>query len=259
MFGLKPSFGSSLGAIASLAIALPATGQTPLPACQPPRPDEFLLLVQLAAESDRDKLRLALPAEAEWTACTYQGNTVARLAGFPNLEIANNWGRYLVEIAGLSATVARQPRAASSAATLESPPSRSAPPAAPSSSSTFVEREPVQPPRAQQPPAPIAPPTPAPAAPPTVPDRYAPRPLGTGYAVLVDYFHRPELARTVQQVVGEEIGLAAYFTRPYLLAGHTSDAATAQTLLRQLSDRGLAAFVTDSRQVMLLAPRLSLP
>jgi len=42
MLGSKAWFGSSVG-----AIALPATNQTPLPACQPPRPDEFVLLVQL--------------------------------------------------------------------------------------------------------------------------------------------------------------------------------------------------------------------
>jgi hypothetical protein len=69
---------------------------------------------------------------------------------------------------------------------------------------------------------------------------------------LVDYFSKPELATQVQQLVGKEIGLAAYRQRPYLLAVHTSDQNLANSTLQALTDRGFWAMVVDSRRVTLL-------
>ncbi|MFP4006461.1 MAG: hypothetical protein ACLFV6_00435 [Spirulinaceae cyanobacterium] len=88
---------------------------------------------------------------------------------------------------------------------------------------------------------------------------YAPRPLGEGYAVLVDFFNQPEIAAEVQQTVGQNVGLASYFSRPYLLALYTPDEAIANRTLRQLSDRGFGAVMVDSRQVILLSPRVNYP
>ncbi|NJL00100.1 MAG: hypothetical protein HC910_05850 [Spirulinaceae cyanobacterium SM2_1_0] len=241
---------SGLLAIASFVLGLPVSAQSPLPACEPPAPDEFLLLVRLEAEGDRDKLRLTLPPETAWTACRYQEGTVARIGGFRSLETANNWGQYTVEIAGLPAFVARSSRPANTATNLDTSPRQLPPPTPPPRAQPSA-------PRPQTPP--VAPATPPPAAPTTIPDRYTPRPLGAGYAVLIDYFQQPELARTVQQAVGAEIGLAAHFTRPYLLAAHTSDATAAQALLLELSDRGFSALLVNSNQVMLLTPRVQLP
>lgn len=83
---------------------------------------------------------------------------------------------------------------------------------------------------------------------------FAPRPLGLGYAVLVDYFNRPQLADTLREATGDRVGVAAYGQRPYLLAGFEADAAAANRLLRQLSDRGFSSLLVDGRQVMLLRP-----
>jgi hypothetical protein len=76
---------------------------------------------------------------------------------------------------------------------------------------------------------------------------------------LVDYFSRPELATQVQQLVGKEIGLAAYRQRPYLLAVHTNDQSLANSTLQALTDRGLWAMVVDSRRVTLLRQAITTP
>ncbi|MGQ4648651.1 hypothetical protein [Lyngbya aestuarii] len=94
----------------------------------------------------------------------------------------------------------------------------------------------------------------APAALPTSPQSYNPRPLGDGYAVLVDYFHQPEVASQVKQFIGEDIGLVSYGQRHYLLAVYTTNQTVANSVLQQLSDRGFWSLVVDSRRVTLLGP-----
>jgi hypothetical protein len=83
---------------------------------------------------------------------------------------------------------------------------------------------------------------------------YDPQPLGRGYAVLVDFFNRPEIADSVRQVLGRDVGLVSYFSRPYLLVVYTVDEGAANATLRQLSDRGFSALVVDSSQAILLTP-----
>ena len=81
---------------------------------------------------------------------------------------------------------------------------------------------------------------------------YQPRLLGPGYAVLVDYGSRPEVAEAVGQLV-RPVGVAVYQQRAYLLAGYTSDAASASETLQRLSNARLAAIVVNSEQVVQLA------
>ncbi|MCL1474850.1 hypothetical protein [Argonema antarcticum] len=81
---------------------------------------------------------------------------------------------------------------------------------------------------------------------------YNPKPLGTGYAVLIDYFNQPELAERVQQALGKNVGLVSYGQRPYLLALHTSNQKDATDTLKALSDRGFWVMVVDSQKVTLL-------
>ncbi|MEC4850996.1 MAG: hypothetical protein SAJ12_08290 [Jaaginema sp. PMC 1079.18] len=88
---------------------------------------------------------------------------------------------------------------------------------------------------------------------------YNPQPLGEGYAVLVDFFNQPEIAAQVQQTVGQTVGLASYFSRPYLLAIYTPDEAIANATLRRLSEMGFGAVLVDSRRVILLSPTVNYP
>ncbi|BAT55053.1 unknown protein [Nostoc sp. NIES-3756] len=81
---------------------------------------------------------------------------------------------------------------------------------------------------------------------------YNPQALGQGYAVLVDYFNRPELVNSVQQAVGGNVGLASYGQRPFLLAVYTTNQQEAYNTLQRLNERGFFAVLVDSRNVILL-------
>lgn len=99
------------------------------------------------------------------------------------------------------------------------------------------------------------------ASPPLPPGRstaaYDPRPLGTGYAVLVNYFNQPDIALQVQQSLGQPVGLAVYGQRPYLLAVHTSSQEDANSMVQTLKSQGFTTLVVDSRQVVLLRSAVS--
>ncbi|MEA5505189.1 hypothetical protein VB735_19165 [Halotia wernerae UHCC 0503] len=81
---------------------------------------------------------------------------------------------------------------------------------------------------------------------------YNPQALGEGFAILVDYFNRPELVNSVKQVVGGNVGFASYGQRPYLLAVHTTNQKEAYNTLQKLNERGFFAVLVDSRKVVLL-------
>jgi hypothetical protein len=81
---------------------------------------------------------------------------------------------------------------------------------------------------------------------------YQPQQLGDGFAVLVDYLNRPELATQVQQVVGGDVGFVSYGQRPYLMAIYTTNQKEAYTTLEKLSGSGFYPILVNSRQVMLL-------
>lgn len=234
---LRPALfsGASLvvAAIASAQIPpAPPALNTPAPAgyadCQPPSPSEYLLLVVSKTPDSQEQVRRTLPSSATVTVCNYLNDVVTRVGGFTTADAADAWAKYVRESIGLSAFVARP----SEVAAQPSPaPTQMAPAAA------GVARSP-SPQRA---------------------GTFNPQALGSGYAVLVDYFSRPELATQVQQLVGKEIGLAAYRQRPYLLAVHTNDQSLANSTLQALTDRGLWAMVVDSRRVTLLRQAITTP
>lgn len=94
---------------------------------------------------------------------------------------------------------------------------------------------------------------------PTAPSlAYNPKPLGEGYAVLVDYFNKPEIAAEVRQIVGNDVGLVSFGQRPYLLAVYTDSQRRANLILKELSDRGFSSLVVDSRRVTLLRQRVGI-
>ncbi len=90
-----------------------------------------------------------------------------------------------------------------------------------------------------------------------VPPTYNPQPLAAGYAVLVDFANRPELATQVQSTLGRSVALVSYAQRPYLLAIHTGDPNLATATAQDLAGRGFSAAVVDSRQVLVLRPAIA--
>jgi hypothetical protein len=81
---------------------------------------------------------------------------------------------------------------------------------------------------------------------------YKPERLREGFAVLVDYYNRPEVANQVRDVVGGDVGFVSYGQRPYLLAIYTPNQKEAYSTLQKLSEQGFFALLVDSRKVMLL-------
>ncbi|OZH54523.1 hypothetical protein AFK68_10375 [Hydrocoleum sp. CS-953] len=87
---------------------------------------------------------------------------------------------------------------------------------------------------------------------------FNPQPLGSGYAVLVDYNNQPEIALQLERSLGRNVGLAAYGQKPFLLVTYTRGRKTATNSMFNLSDRGFLAFVVDSSRVTLISPRVKL-
>jgi hypothetical protein len=214
--------GSPLLAIATCAAWVqPAIAQ--LPDCQPPRPEEYLLLVVSETPESQQRVRRILPEDLDSQVCTYLDDTVTRVGGFRRENDAKAWAEHVMQETDLSAFVA-------GAATALTP----------------VRGEPQRP----------------------EPDEsnrdraaasgYAPQRLDAGYAVLVDYFQDPDIADRVADLTGEDVGLAAYGDKHYLLVEYTTDESDANTLLRRLSDRGFWVMVVDSRRVVQLAPRVGI-
>jgi hypothetical protein len=209
-----------------------------LPACQPPRPDEYLLLVLNQQTETQPQLQQLLPENAVLTPCNYLNTSVVRVEGFASTDIATAWAQYLATAAGVQAYVARPASPASIGTT----------PAPTGIGGTSSPVPTASPANAAVPSA--SPASPAAAASPT----YNPQPLGAGYAVLVHYFNRPELAASVRQITSRDVGLVAFEQQPYLLATHTTDASVASSVLRTLSEQGLTAAIVDGRRAMLLTP-----
>jgi hypothetical protein len=82
--------------------------------------------------------------------------------------------------------------------------------------------------------------------------------LGAGYAVLVDYSQRPEIAAELQRLLARDIGLVLYGGKNFLLVTYTPNIADAAESLKRVSDRGFFTFLVDSSRVTLLNPRVPL-
>ncbi|MCS6812956.1 MAG: hypothetical protein NZ772_05200, partial [Cyanobacteria bacterium] len=200
--------------------ALTVPSQSQLSMCQPPNPGEYLLLVVSQTPEAQAQVKRALPANASSSVCQYLDTIITRVEGFTNLDIANAWAAYVTDVSGLPAFVV-QP--ASTVATSPIVPSPTVPSTQPSPVVTPIDRQP-QPTQAR-------PTQPAPA-----PLPYNPKLLGSGFAVLVDYNNRPEIASQLRQILGRDIGFVSYEQRPYLLANHTPAQGTANATQRVLRD-----------------------
>jgi len=224
---IAPSLGQ-LPASAQLPPPAPSfdfpTTAAPYPVCQPPSSGEYLLLILSSTPESQDKVRQTLPPNAVFTICNYLDDVVTRVSGFSSIDNANAWARYMSETIGLPAFVAR-PAEMPPTATPTTPPTPTTPTPSPGS---------------------IPPSTSTSTA------TFNPKPLGAGYAVLVDYFNTPQTAVQVKQLLKRDVGLVAYGQRPYLLALYTADAAVANSFLKTLTERGFWSMVVDSRRVMLL-------
>lgn len=250
---------SGLGILGALALvgvpSLRARGE--FPPCPPPSTDEYLLLVRGDTENQRTRVQDLVPANSPVMVCNYLGDAVVRAGGFSSLENANAWAQYMTEVEGLQAFVAR-PAAANPVVPPDDSPDPSPAQPAPSEPDP-PQPTPVEPEVAQPDPAPPEVAQPDPANPSAVAGGFRPQYLGTGYAVLVDYQYRPETAAEVEAKIGQSVGLAVFRQRAYLLVAHSGAPEGAITTLSILADLGIAGFVVDSREAVMLTPAVTTP
>jgi hypothetical protein len=236
---------SGLTPVLSLSAASAQLPSSQMSNCQPPANNEYLLLTVTPNADAQAKVYAVLPASFKPIACNYIGETVLRIGGFATQEAADTWASYIAQQAGTSTFVARPPAPGQASTLPPLPPTPVTPGPAinlPGGSSPIPQ--PIQP-------QPIQPSVPTPTGDSTT-GGYNPQALGNGYAVLVNYSNRPEIATSVRSATNQDLGLVAYGQRPYLLATFTADAAAANELLQRLTDKGFAAMVVDGRRVILL-------
>lgn len=224
----------SASSIALLALTILPTAVRAQQSCEPPQPDEYLLLIVTQNPEQQERARRSFPDNTDNTVCRYINDTVTRIGGFRSSQIASDWVKYIQDIVGLPAYVVRSP----AASIPENLPVYNPEPAA--------DSQPIPHPQTDN-----SPPIPNPQ---TGNLAFNPQPLGPGYAVLVDYFNQPELAAQLRQTLGAQIGLASYGRRPFLFVTYTTDQNAAAAAVKTLSDRGFWPMLVDSRRVTLIAP-----
>ncbi|MCT7981866.1 hypothetical protein NG796_01015 [Laspinema sp. A4] len=95
-------------ALSGLTLCAPyGHAQPTYPACQPPLPDEYLVLVPTATLTTQEEIRRLLPGAIETTVCNYVNETVTRLGGFGNADQAQEWAQYVNSQVGIAAYVVR--------------------------------------------------------------------------------------------------------------------------------------------------------
>lgn len=200
--------------------SLAAIAQT-LPPCAPPASDEHLVLVDQSTPEELEQLKTVLPDGSTTTICQYLDDTVIRVGGFANEEVATAWAEYLSTTLEVQTAIVRP----ATAFTLPDGTEEAAPP----DSDGPIEEAAAYP-------------------------DYDPQLLGEGYAILVNYADQTDIAIAVQEELGESVGLAVYAQEPYLMALYSDDFKDSGKILRQLLDANFDALMVDSRQVILMTP-----
>ena len=232
------ALGSGLSAslTAMLVVAPLASAQSQLPACPPPASQEYLLLVRGKTEAERSEIASILPADNPVLVCQYRNETLVRAGGFTSLETANAWASYLTTVEGFESfvskpsgqEVATQP-SGSPDTQVGSQTSHQASSQTNSSQTTASSSSAVA---------------------------YQPSRLASGYAVLVNYGDRPEIAAAVGKIV-RPVGLAVYRQQAYLLADYTTNADSAAATLQRLSNAQLTAVLVDAKEVVRLTTEVT--
>ena len=195
----------------------------PLPPCDPPESDEHLVLVDQQTPEELEQLKKVLPNGSTTAICQYLDDGVIRVGGFANEEVATAWAEYLSKTLQVQTAIVRP------ATSISSQPDDGTTPSVPDSAGEAVLDEP------------------------SYPD-YDPQVLEEGYAILVNYADRTDIAIAVQTELGESVGLAVYRQSPYLIALQSDDFKETGEILRQLIEADFDALMVDSRQVVLMTP-----
>jgi len=231
---------SGVPAAMAQPVGIPAAGTGTITDCLPPGASEFLLFATARTLDAQSVLRSKAPTDATTTVCRYQGETVIRVAGFASEPSAAAWGQYLIRTTGIPTTIVRPvPMAVAitpvtsgvtSAITTDVAPKTTAVvPGSGSTGSGSVGKR-------------------------FSPGIYKPQVLSSGYAVLVNYNNRPDVAVQLGQVLSQDVGVAVYGERPYLFVMQTGEMTAANAVVKLLNDRGFLALRVEAKSVVVLRP-----
>ena len=234
----RPAWVLGLASMIVGGVLPPALAQ--FPPCPPPAANEYLLLVRSNTEAERTRVQDLLPSNSTVMVCDYLEDTVVRAGGFTNLENANAWAQYMTEVEGFQAFVARP--AANSEPTTPTTTTPETNPSAPDNA-TATNSQPTTPttttPETNPSASDSATATNSQPGAEATPTEFTPQPLGEGFAVLVDYQYDPEMAVSIQDQIGQAVGLAVHKQRPYLLIAYSPNidgAASTMDVLGGLRD-----------------------
>ncbi len=213
---------SGVPAAIAQPVVIPSAGSGITGDCQPPSASEFLLFATARTLEAQSLLRSKAPTDATTIVCRYQGNTVMRVSGFASEPLASAWGQYLMQTTGIPTTIVRP-----EPVTLVSSP---APVILTSGSGNGGVGKRF------------------------APGVYKPQTLASGYAVLVNYNNRPDVAVQLGQALSQDMGVAVYGERPYLLVMQTGEMTAANAVVKLLSDRGFLALRVEAKSVVVLRP-----
>ena len=222
-------------------VASPAATGT-IADCLPPATNEFLLFATARTLEAQAVLRSKAPTDATTTVCRYQGEMVMRVAGFASEPSAAAWGQYLIRTTGIPTTIVRPVPVATVVNPAVTPVNTSV--------NTSVNTPEI---------APKVMPVLTSSNPGTgsvgkrfSPGVYKPQALTFGYAVLVNYNNRPDVAVQLGQVLNQTIGVAVYGERSYLFVMQTGEMAAANAVVKLLNDRGFLALRVEAKSVVVL-------
>ena len=217
------------------SVASPAATGT-IADCLPPATNEFLLFATARTLEAQAVLRSKAPTDATTTVCRYQGEMVMRVAGFASEPSAAAWGQYLIRTTGIPTTIVRPVPVAVNPAIAPVSTSINTPEATPKVTPVLTGGNPGNGGVGKR----------------FSPGVYKPQALTSGYAVLVNYNNRPDVAVQLSQVLNQNIGVAVYGERSYLFVMQTGEMAAANAVVKLLNDRGFLALRVEAKSVVVL-------
>lgn len=226
---------ASSGVPAAIAqpMGIPAAGTGTMTDCLPPGANEFLLFATARTLDAQSVLRSKAPTDATTTVCRYQGETVMRVAGFASEPSAAAWGQYLIRTTGIPTTIVRPVPVAAAitpvTTSVATGVTTDITPKAGSPGNGSVGKR-------------------------FAPGVYKPQALSSGYAVLVNYNNRPDVAVRLSQVLSQDVGVAVYGEQPYLFVMQTGEMTAANAVVKLLNDRGFLALRVEAKSVVVLRP-----
>ncbi len=75
--------------------------------CDPPKQNEYLLLIVSTTASEQNRVRQTLPQDIDSEVCQYVDDVVTRVGGFEDRLIAEDWAAFMTDAVGLQTYVVK--------------------------------------------------------------------------------------------------------------------------------------------------------